>query len=441
MKRKKLKLIWPMVQQYRMAGNEVRWRFPPLAMGMVAALTPPDIDIEICDENVEMVNYSDTPDLVGINCVTASANRAYSIADQYRERGVPVVMGGIHPTVLPQEALMHADSVIVGEAENIWGAFIEDFRSGKNRRIYKGEALHDLKNLPIPRRDLLEKNRKRYDAFNGIQTMRGCPYNCEFCSTGLVSGRKVRCRPIGDVIDEIKTMRFEKLRPLIFWDDTIHCVPDYARELFQALKPLNIIWGGYATANMVENEELIRLARESGCLALFVGFESVSQSSKAQMKKSAKLKHDYNEVVNIFHKHGISLLGSFVFGLDGDTPSVFKETLQFIKKSKLDSIYFNIVQPYPGTQLFERLKNEGRIRYEDWNRYILDNACFIPKKMTVDQLEEGYRWIYREASSIPQILTRLSRVMIQRKHSLLSMYTQNIGLRRTCNLVNATGKG
>ena len=437
MKIKRIKLILPLTVRYSAAKNEVRWRYPPYALSLVAAYTPKDIEVEIVDENVDVLNLDDRPDLVGISCVTATSPQAYKIADHYRGRGIPVVLGGKHPTALPDEAIQHADAVVIGEAEYTWPELIDDFRSGNNKGIYKSDIFHDLKNLPLPRRDLLVKQKKKYDNFNTIQTTRGCPYDCEFCSTGIVSGRKIRTRPVGEVITEIKTLQFDRIRPLIFWDDTINCVPDYASELFQGLIPLGIKWGGYASVNMAKNEKLVALARKSGCVGLFVGFESVSEESMKSLRKTTSIDYDYHQVIDVFHKNGISLLGSFIFGLDGDGPMIFEKTYEFIKKSKLDSMYFNIVQPYPGTRMFDRLTDENRILTNNWGEFFLDNPCFTPKNMSVEQLKEGYRWIYKQASQLTQTVKRMARVVTQRPESSLIMLAQNLGLRRTCRLIHS----
>jgi radical SAM superfamily enzyme YgiQ (UPF0313 family) len=436
MAKKKIKFVLPLTTRYTASKNQVRWRFPPYALSLLAGLTPPDFDIEIANENVDVVNYDDSPDLVGISCVTATATRGYQLADQYRARGIPVVLGGKHPTACPEEASSHADAVVVGEAELTWPALLEDFKAGKMKNIYHRETFHDLTNLPLPRRDLLEKSRKKYDSFNTIQTTRGCPYDCEFCSTGIVSGRKVRTRPIGEVIKEIQTMRINRLHPLIFWDDTINCVPNYAKELFKALIPLKLTWFGYASANMAEDEELVSLARQSGCVLFFVGFESVSHGVIDTMQKSKVLKHDYKEVIKIFHKHNIGVLGSFIFGLDGDYPNVFENTWQFIQDSEIDAMYFNIVQPYPGTKLYDRLKQEGRIIATDWGSYFLDTACFVPKNMTVAELENGYRWIYQQAAGFLPTTKRVYNLWKHRRESFLVGLAQNLGLRRTCKLIH-----
>ncbi|OHD67795.1 MAG: hypothetical protein A2W19_13315 [Spirochaetes bacterium RBG_16_49_21] len=404
-------------------------------MIFLAGLTPPEFDIEIVDENVDTLNMNDNPDLVGISCMTVTAKRGYEISEQYRAKGIPVILGGIHPTVVSEEAAQHADAIVVGEAENVWNELLDDFDAGKLRPVYKSDSYHNLSRIPTPRWDLVEKYRKKYTSFTTIQSTRGCPYDCEFCSTTVVCGKKIRTRPVKDVLNEIKKMKFDRLKPLIFYDDTINCIPSYAEELFKGLIPLNIKWAGYATVNMTENEKLLNLAHKSGCVGLFVGFETIKKENQRNMRKSSRLKFDYNEAINIFHKYKIGLLGAFLFGLDYDDSSVFEDTYEFIKESKLDSMTLNIVQPYPGTRFYNRLKEENRITVHDWNNYILDSLCYQPKNMTQDELINGFRWIYHKVSRLWPTTTRIVRNFLQRKNSGIIILAQNMGCRRTNKMI------
>ncbi|MCP4132145.1 MAG: B12-binding domain-containing radical SAM protein, partial [bacterium] len=419
-KLKKLKLISPTIKIYSSGKNEIRWRMPPYTLALIAALTPGEVDIEIADENVEEIRYDDNPDLVGISCTTLSAKSTYEIAQKYREQGIPVIIGGIHPTVLPEEVAPHADAIVIGEAELIWEQVIKDFEAGSLKKVYKGKKLHDLKGLPMPRRDLFEKNRDKYNYFNTIQTTRGCPYDCEFCSTGIISGRKIRKRPIDEVVAEIKEMKFGKMRLVAFYDDAINSDPKYAKELFKALIPLNIVWIAQASAKIGEDDELLRLAREAGCRCMAIGLETIKSENYDSMIKAKYLKYNYSEIVQRIHKHNITVHGYFIFGMDGDSSSVFRETYEFMKESKLDSFALNMVVPFPGTRLYKRLKEEGRLLSENfWYDFSLINPYYIPSNMTPEELQEGFKWFFKKVGNRRAVLKRIARGTFDRRDNFL----------------------
>jgi len=373
---------------------------PPLALPLLAGLTPSNIDVRLIDENIEKTDLEADADLVAISCMTASAPRAYEIADAFRRRGIPVVLGGIHPTVMSDEASLHADAVVVGEAEPVWQTILNDFAAGGLKPRYENQGLSNMEGLPLPRRDLLKGD--RYLTVNVVQTARGCPNGCSFCSVSTVSGRRYRFRPIPEVVEELKTLRG--------WvglvDDNIVGSSRRAKELFEALIPLKIKWVGQGDLSMAKDPELMRLAVRSGCQALFVGLESVSQENLLATSKRPNIGLDMGEAIDTIHRAGIEIIGSFVLGLDGDDKDVFKRTADFAKKHKLVAAQFSVLTPFPGTVSRRELEDEGRVTDSDWSHYTMSNVSFQPKHMTAQELYDGQKATYRSFYSIQSILVR-----------------------------------
>lgn len=385
----------------------------------------PNYKYILIDENVENnidFNLVRSADLIGISSMTSQAQRAYRLADTFRKMGIPVVMGGIHGSALSKEGIKHADAVVVGEAEGVWPRVIKDIEKGQSKKIYKAEEWLDLSELPPLKMELL--NQKLYN-FNCTWTTRGCPFNCSFCSVSRFFGKKFRTRPIKQVIEEIKRMK-EKAKtdirwkllgkllgktpkiPFAFLDDNIIGRVDYARELFRVLIPLNIIWGSQTSINLAtpKNEELLRLAAESGCKILFVGFESVDKSSLDEIGKKVNKPDMYKKATEIFHKYGILVMGAFIFGFDHDDKNSFKRTVEFAEKIKLDFAQFTILTPLPGTRLMDELKESGRITSWDWSNYDLGHVVFEPKGMSSEELAKGHKWAWKRFYSFNSMLKR-----------------------------------
>lgn len=401
----KLKLISPAEQdpQLRHSKRELKafW-FPRLSLVAVAALTSPEVEVSIIDENVETIDFNERVDLVGISAMTFSAPRAYEIADRFRARGVKVVLGGIHPSTLPHEAIQHADAVVIGEAEALWPSLIEDFRRGRMKRFYRSAQPTPLDGLPVPRRDLL--NAKAYKTINSVQTTRGCPFNCDFCSVTEFFGRIYRRRPVAEVIREVEGLEGKFV---IFIDDNIVGNRQYALKLFKALKPLKKRWGSQATINMAKDEQLLRAAADCGCSSLFVGIESLSQESLQSVGKSINRVDEFEGAIETFHDYGIGVNAAFIFGFDHDDEGIFGETVDFCLRNDVDVATFHILTPLPGTQLYRRLEAEGRIIERDWSKYNGSHVVFQPKLMSPHVLEEGYYWAYHTLYSVGSILRRL----------------------------------
>jgi radical SAM superfamily enzyme YgiQ (UPF0313 family) len=375
---------------------------PPMSLPVLASLCPPDAKIHLVDEHVEAVDLKEDADLVALSFMTAAAPRAYAVADSFRARKIPVVMGGMHPSALPNEAAHHADAVVVGEAETQWRQVLADFAAGKLRPLYDGAGHPELNALPHPRRDLLR--REKYLVPNLVQTARGCPHACTFCSVSPVFGRRYRFRPVDEVIDEVRSL---DSRSIGFVDDNIVARPSRAKELFEALIPLKLQWVGQGDLSMAKDPEMLRLMRRSGCLAMFIGIESISQDSLIAAHKRPNVGLDYESTIATIHKHGIDIIGSFVFGLDPDTVESCRKTVDFAMRTKLAAAQFAVLTPFPGTPVYDQMRAEHRILDSDWSHYTMNHVVFSPANMTAAELGEARAYACRRFSSVPSIARRL----------------------------------
>lgn len=410
------------------------FKTPPHNLLIIAALTPKDMEIEIIDENIEKIDFDKKVDLVGITTMTASSPRAYEIADIFREKGIPVVLGGIHATVLPEESAQHADAVVMGEAEGSWEKLLQDLREGGKQslaKFYQNPQRLDPSKIPIPERGLVKN--KGYLLSRFLQLSRGCPFDCHFCSVSKFFGKKYRFRPVKKVMEEIKGIVGKplKTRFLGFLDDNIVGNIAYARVLFKALIPYNLLWIGQSSINIARHEDVLELAAASGCKGLFIGFESISEASLGEANKSHNKIKFYEKAIKKIHQFGIAIEGAFIFGFDHDDKSVFRKTVKFIEKVKLDVIQFTILTPLPGTKLHDKLEKEGRITDRDWSNYDMSHTVFQPKLMTPQELKEGYDWAYRRIYSPSSIFKRLTGLLRGGRWKFLGpLLTLNLGYRR-----------
>ena len=406
---KKLLLISPLASK-SLLGGDFYFRIPTLGLLRVAALTPLDWEVKIIDEKVEPLDLGESPDIVGITAMTPVVNRAYEIADSFRLRGIKVVMGGMHPSKLPDEALMHCDSVVIGEAEGLWPTLLEDFKRGELKTIYRHTEFPSLANMPTLDWDLYKD--KKYLPVHFVETTRGCPHDCDFCSVTNSFGGKFRNRPVDDVEREIQGLkpfdgRFILKNVVFFTDDNIISSKAYAKEFLRRIIPYNLKWLGQTSVNIVKDDEILDLCRKSGCMGLLVGFESLSNVNLAGMGKGFNRPDNYFDVIKKVHDYGIGINGSFVFGFDGDDEGVFERTVEFTIKAKLEIGYFSILTPYPGTGLYDKLISEGRIIDHDWSRYNTNNVVFKPKRMSAEKLLFGYYDALRQFHSYSSIYKRL----------------------------------
>ncbi|KPK73928.1 hypothetical protein AMJ87_00150 [candidate division WOR_3 bacterium SM23_60] len=401
------------------------FQLPPLALATVAAATPEHVDVEIVDEALEPINYECGADLVGITTLTRFAPHAYTIADRFREKGIKVVIGGMHPSALPDEAIKHCDSVVIGEAEGVWSRLINDFEKKWLKKYYRNKDFVDLSTICTPRRDLYKK--ERYLFTHLIQTTRGCPFNCGFCSVTKFFGRTYRTRPVDSVIKEIRDL---KTKFVGFSDDNIFGNRIYARKLFSALKYEGVIWLSQASLNIADDPNLLRMAARSGCKGLFVGLESADCESLTQMNKGFLKPHKFKDAIGRLHDQGISVLGAFVLGNDNEDPSIFKRTLDFAKKIKLDLAQFAVLTPYPGTAIYNRLIKEKRIFNFDWTKYDAGNAVFKPLRMTADRLKEEVDKLWRDFYRFDEIIMRVLRLGRRIPIQLLPLLLINFSFRK-----------
>lgn len=381
-----------------------------LAVPTLVSLTPPGHEIRVFDENIEEIDYDWKPDIAGITVRTVFAKMAYEISEEFRKMGVKTVLGGIHPSMCTDESLEHCDCVVIGEAEGIWQRLLEDAEKGELKRTYRAEGLSDLKAAPLPGRQALSNGMYFADI---VQTTKGCPFHCEFCSVHAFDGTKIRSKTVEQVINEIRSILENsnsgfKRKSIFFADDNIIANRAFARELFIALKPYNLNWSCQASINVSEDDEMLRLMKGSGCGAILIGFESISKDNLTRMSKGINMKHNYAEAIKKIQSHGILVHSSFILGYDFETKNSFQELIDFIEKNNLLMPLINILTPFPGTKLFQRLVDEGRIIHTDWSKYNAKNVVFKPSLLSEKDLLEGYKKVMEGVYSLDSIWRKLN---------------------------------
>lgn len=366
--------------------------FPPLGLATLAGYLPPSAEAEIVDQHVQTLHTDDRPTIVAIQVYITNAYRAYRIADHYRSKGVYVILGGLHVTALPNEAAAHADTIFLGPAESSFPVFLEDFKNGVPKRRYNATT-RTLQGLPPIRRDLIQ--RERYLVPNSIVVTRGCPHHCTFCykDAFFKGGKSFYTQAVDDALQEIGRLPG---RHLYFLDDHLLGNKRFARALFAGMEGMNRVFQGAATVDSILHGDLIDHAAKAGLRSIFIGFESLESANLHQSNKRQNLDRNYREVVNRLHDLGIMINGSFVFGLDGDGNDVFERTVAWAIESGITTATFHIATPYPDTAFYKEMQSASRILTYNWDLYDTRHVTFKPKRLTEDQLKQGYDWAYKE---------------------------------------------
>ncbi|MCL2761293.1 MAG: B12-binding domain-containing radical SAM protein [Desulfuromonadales bacterium] len=402
--------------------GELGFKFPSLALAALASVTPDEWETELCDENIEPLAIDSNADIVAITAMTPQAFRAYEIAEIFRKAGKKVVMGGFHASNIHEEALQYVDSVIIGEGETAWPNLLKDFKEGTLQKIYRSETLLDMATLLPPKRTIFKG--KKYLFTNTLQTTRGCPFDCEFCSVTSFYGRKYRERPVENVLAELQELR-KKNSFAFFVDDNLVADREYAIKLFSDMKGMGFKWLSHSPIDFAEDREFVKAAGEAGCIGMFVGFESLNQESLNAMGKVTNRADNFMENAKIFRDNGIGILGSFVMGNDGDTPDIFEKTLHFCETARLEAAIFPILTPYPGTKIRKKLEDENRITSNNWDDYDMEHVTFRPKNMTEYDLQSGYDLLCNSFYSFRSMYRRIFKL----HRSLQIFVPMNIGFR------------
>ena len=379
-------------------------RYMPLTLTTLAALVPPELNahVTLVDEGIHEIDLDIQADLIGISAITGTAPRSYELADNFRQRGISVVLGGVHPTLVPNEAQEHADAVVVGYAEDEWPRLLRDFARGEMKPRYTQQPGLSLANRPLPKRELLPS--KHYTTAHTFEATRGCVHRCEFCVVPTAWGRPLQ-KPVAEVLEDIKAMNS---RRLIFLDLNIIADIPYAKELFTALIPLKIKWAGLATVTLAFDDELLDLAARSGCRGILIGFESLSPDSLGETNKKFNARKDYMTAVQKLHERDIAIMGCFVFGFDHDNRDTFDATVDFVLESKIDLPRYAILTPFPGTPLFHKLQADDRILTDDWGLFDGQHVVFEPAQMSPRELLLLHEKAWKQTYSYSSIWKRLS---------------------------------
>lgn len=387
-----------------------------LSFAILKSLTPPDVETAFYDERFGPIPLDGPTDLVALTVETFTARRAYQIAAEFRRRGVKVVMGGFHPTFMPDEALRFADAVVCGDAEGVWPHVVSDARAGRLRRLYRQEEFPEFGTI---RPDHGIFRGMPYVPMTLVQYSRGCRFNCDFCSIRAFYGSSLRRRPVRDVVEEIEQLG---RKHLLFVDDNLFVDVPRTRELFEALIPLNVRWSCQISIDVARDPQLVRLMQRSGCLTALIGFESLNRTNLRQMNKGWNVKwNSYETSIERLHDAGIMIYGTFVFGYDDDTPDVFDRTVEFAIRNRFSLGGFNPLMPTPGTRLYDELQREGRMIHDRWwidPDYRYGEATFRPRRMTAEQFTEGCFRARRTFSTYSSVFRRL----LDRRTNLGSPY-------------------
>jgi radical SAM superfamily enzyme YgiQ (UPF0313 family) len=410
----------------RNPGEDFVFKMSFLNLPYLAAATPPGYSLRIVDEEYEKIDFDGAVDLVALTAQTPVAPSAYRIADRFRRRGVTVVMGGVHASTLPEEALEHVDAVVVGEGEFVWPSLLADLEEGNLQRVYDAGTDHRLAGVAAPRRDLIDA--AHYIPLTMAETTRGCPHQCDFCGVSRFFGHHYRKRPVGEVIAELKNTLgprfrnnwsrrlaargwdlpyFIEKRLVYFIDSNFGADRSYTRELMAALETMDLLWWAHVTVDIADDDDFLQRMAASGGIALNIGFETLSDDNLRTMSKSFAGRHDYRRAIRRIHDHGIGIMGTFVVGFDNEEESIFDRILDFVQETRLDWALVFIRTPYPGTRLFDEMEAAGRILTRDWEKYDTLNCIFEPVGTTPQALERGLRRVWKNIFSLPSLYHRI----------------------------------
>jgi radical SAM superfamily enzyme YgiQ (UPF0313 family) len=408
----KITLISPKGPLYRHRGGifKKNLRYAPLTLTTLAAYVPLELNasIEIIDEGIEDVDMNLQTDLIGMTVITGSSTRAYELADHFRARGIPVVLGGPHITLIPEDAQPHADAIVVGYAEDTWPQLLRDFAAGVMKPRYDQSPNLSLANRPFPKREMMKK--QNYLTTHVFEATRACVHSCDFCVVPTAWGLKPYQKPVEDVVADIKGHWASRI---IFIDLNLIADKEYAAKLFEALIPLKINWFGLSTTLLGQDKPLLKLAARSGCTGLLMGFESITPENLKQSKKGFNSPAQYKDLVALLHQYGITLMACFTFGMDNDMPDIFMKTARFAIEAGIDLPRYAIVTPFPNTGLYKRLETEGRILTRNWELYDAQHVVFQPKLMTPAELYEGHERAWKHTYSYSAMAMRYLRSRIQ----------------------------
>ena len=403
----------------------------PLVLPLLAALTPREHELTVLDEQTDPIDFDAGFDVVAISTLTPCATRAYEIADAFRRRGAHVVLGGLHISLFPEEAAPHADTLCIGEAEEIWPEFVRDMSNNQPRAEYRATHV-DLSECIIPRWDAVPQRKYR---FFSIQASRGCRYDCDFCTVRSMYG-VTRYKPIPNVIKEIETVSGQTMPwsdRFLLVDDNVFSDRAYAKEFITALIPLGLNWECFAPLNIAEDDEIVELLKRSGCDRLSIGLESISQASLVSVHKGGVNKYDrYAGQIAKLHAHGLPIVGLFILGFDGDDETIFERTRDFVQQNAIAFPVFSLLTPGPGTRLYARMEQEERMLHYHWEKYDGTHTVFQPKLMSADTLQAGYHWIYKQLYARDAIFERTGALWRQ---NVLRHPEEQVGLRLAVSAV------
>ncbi len=402
----KLALLAPAGAMHRYNGSFTKTlQYAPLTLTSLASLVPSDLNIEtvLFDETVEPIPLDLECDIIAMTCITGTAPRCYAFADYFRKKGITVVLGGVHPSLMPQEAAEHADSVMTGFSEQTFPEMLYDFSKNELKRLYRQNCDYTIANKPIPSRHLLKKG--SYITTATVEVIRGCAHPCTFCAYPAAFGRVTYPRPVEEVISELRDL---KSKIIVFPDVNLIADVEYAKKLFTAMIPLKKYWLGLVTSTVGLDDELITLFRKSGCKGLLIGFESIVEESQGYVRKVSNRFLDYKELMNKLHSNGILVQGCFAFGGDEEDVSIFERTAELVLKTKIDLPRYSVLTPFPGTELYRSLQEQDRITQHNWALYDVEHVVFRPAKMTQEQLMDGITFCWKETYDTKNILRRLA---------------------------------